>query len=106
MIKIEYKDYVLEYNRNSIKQLEARGFNFTKMQETVVTNMELLFWGAFLKNHNKIKLEKANEILDEMQAEGYDLSELLEVLMEMIQEAIPFVQKGKGKKKFSIIRSK
>lgn len=63
-IKFTYKekDYVLEYNRYSIKVMEKQGFNAEKFTEQPMTMVELAFEGAFLKNHAKITKAEVEEI--------------------------------------------
>ena len=57
--KIEFEDngekYVLEYNREAIKMMEARGFSVTELTTKPMTMLPLAFEGLFYKNHKKDK---------------------------------------------------
>ena len=57
--KIEFEDngekYVLEYNREAIKMMEARGFSVTELTTKPMTMLPLAFEGLFYKNHKKAK---------------------------------------------------
>ena len=55
-IKLTYDgvDYILEFDRMSIKMLENAGFNYSEFLDKPMTNVELAFTGAFIKNGNKM----------------------------------------------------
>jgi hypothetical protein len=81
-IKFSYKgkDYVLEFTRKSIKQMERNGFRFN--DEAIaqpVTFSEELFYGAFLANHKNVMRKTADEIYEQIADKGG----LRERLMEM-----------------------
>ena len=61
-LKYEGQNYTLEYDRAGIKLLESRGFNIDEFIEKPMTNTEMVFQGAFLKNHPNIKLATIDEI--------------------------------------------
>ena len=64
MIRIktkEGKEYVLEFDRDSVTYLEKLGFSLDKYSEQPMTMMPLLFRAAFFKNH---KFEKQAAIDD------------------------------------------
>lgn len=83
-INLTYKDvpYTLEYDRASIKALEANGFVIEEFLKKPMSNIELAFAGAFIKHHRKIK----PEIVDEIYAKCKDKDKLVEALISMIQE--------------------
>lgn len=103
-IKVDGQDYVLEFNRYSIKQIEAKGFNVDKLSEKLVTNIELLFHGAFIKNHALVKQRQANDIFNKLQEE-YDTSDLLDVLVDLYMDALPITsdEVNEGKPKLTIV---
>jgi hypothetical protein len=80
--KYEGKEYTLEYDRKTIKILEAHGLSLDKVEGQPLTTMELLWQGAFLKNH---KNEKEDKILD-MYRNIKDKSALNEGLITMYRE--------------------
>lgn len=95
-IYFTYKDvpYTLEYNRDSVKKLEAVGFNIKDFMASPMTNIELAFKGAFLKNHRKTN----DSLIDEIYANMGNKEALLEKLIAMIEETYDtlFDEKDKG----------
>lgn len=83
-IELSYKgvDYTLEYNRASVKVLEANGFDGTDILNKPMTNIELMFQCAFIKNHPNVQMTTIEEILKECP----NKSELLATLKTMIDE--------------------
>lgn len=83
-INLTYKDvpYVLEYNRMSIKTLEANGFSTEEFLKKPMSNIELAFAGAFIKNHRKT----SQVTIDEIYSKCKDKEKLVETLVKMIQE--------------------
>ena len=83
-IELEYKGakYTLEYNRASVKILEAQGFKVDELLDKPMTNIELMFQCAFIKNHPNTQLTTINEILNECP----DKNDLLATLKVMIDE--------------------
>lgn len=65
-IELTYKDvnYTLEFTRASVKVLEANGFKVDEFLEKPLTNIDLVFQGAFIKNHSKTPVSVINEILE------------------------------------------
>ena len=57
-IKLNYKDkeYILEYNRKTVSELENMGFIASEFANKPATMLPLAFRGAFLKNHKFLKL--------------------------------------------------
>ena len=80
----EKKEYVLEYNRQSVKMMESQGFNLDEITSKPVTMIPLLFSGAFIKNCRGTKRQVIDDILTGIQ----DKSALLEALVEMYAETI------------------
>ena len=83
-INLTYKDvpYTLEYDRMSIKTLEANGFSVEEFMKKPMSSIELAFAGAFLKNHKKT----SQKIIEEIYAGCPNKNALLESLIKMIQE--------------------
>ena len=65
-IKLTYdgQEYVLEFNRMTIKMLENAGFEYEKFMEKPMNNVELAFTAAFMKNHPKISQTTVEAIYD------------------------------------------
>lgn len=84
--KIEFqlddKDYCLEYDRDSIKYMEMRGFDIESIGKMPATMIEILFEGAFYKNHKSLKKAKISEIFKQLESK----TELVNQLIEMVGE--------------------
>ena len=83
-INLTYKDvpYTLEYDRMSIKTMEASGFIVDEFIAKPMNNIELAFAGAFIKNHRKTK----QSLIDEIYERCPDKRKLVETLVTMVQE--------------------
>ena len=80
----ENKEYVLEYNRQSVKMMESQGFVLDEIASKPMTMIPLLFSGAFIKNCRGTK----RNIIDEIYGGIGDKNALLEALMEMYAETL------------------
>lgn len=58
----EGKEYRLGFSRQSVKQLEAQGFEISKIGEMPVSMIPTFFYGSFALNHRGIKRKLADEI--------------------------------------------
>lgn len=74
-------DYVLEFTRNTIRQMEAAGFNPGDYERKPMTVANDLFRGAFLAHHQSTK----NTLIDEIYDKIADKEGLYEVLIELYQ---------------------
>lgn len=83
-IEITYKDekYTLEYSRSAVKILEANGFRADEFLDKPMTNIELAFQCAFIKNHPKVQMTTIDEILKSCP----NKNELVVTLKKMIDE--------------------
>ena len=88
----EKKEYVLEYNRQSVKTMESQGFVLEDLTAKPMTMIPLLFQGAFIKNHRGIKRNLMDEIFEEIG----DKTALMEALMEMYAETLTSLTDGNG----------
>ena len=76
------KHYCLEYNREAVKRMEAAGFKPGESGATPMIELDMLWAGAFYKNHRKTSSRVIEEILDKMK----DKVKLLETLRNMVAE--------------------
>ena len=83
-IELYYKgiDYTLEYNRAAVKVLEAQGFKPDEVLDKPMTNVELLFQCAFIKNHPNTQINTISEILNACP----DKTNLIASLKKMVDE--------------------
>ena len=78
------KEYVLEYTRKSVEQMERKGFVASDIETKPVTVLPALFAGAFFANHRFVK----QEVIDEIYSKLTNKSELISKLAEMYNEPI------------------
>lgn len=84
-LKFEYTDgkiYTLEFNRKTVKDMEAEGFTINDVQDKMMTRLPQLFAGAFKMHHPALKRPVINEIYRMMP----DKVELFACLSEMYGE--------------------
>jgi len=74
--------YTLEYDRMTIKMLEKAGFVYEEFMDKPLTNIELAFSGAFIKNHPKIQ----QSTIDKIYQCCPNKQELIGALSKMINE--------------------
>ena len=78
------KEYCLEYTRNTVAQMEKKGFVASDIETKPVTVLPALFAGAFLANHRYVK----QEVIDEIYSKMTNKQELIGKLAEMYNEPI------------------
>lgn len=76
------KHYCLEYNREAVKRMEAAGFKPGESGATPLIELDMLWAGAFYKNHRKESSNVIEKLLDKMNNKG----KLLETLRDMIAD--------------------
>ena len=83
-ISFVYKDtpYTLEYDRNVIQRMEQAGFSASDFIKSPMTNIDIAFKGAFLKNHRKT----SEALMDEIFKNIKDKDKLVNTLLTMIDE--------------------
>lgn len=91
-IKLNYQDkeYILEYNRKTVSDLESMGFVATELGEKPATMLPLAFRGAFLKNHRFVKQEVIDDIFNHLN----NKQGLIEKLSEMLTETYTSLLNG------------
>lgn len=79
-------EYTLEFNRDSVKFAEARGFSIDKVSDQPMTFIPDLFYYAFRMHHKNISREKTDRILFE------DLGGVPDGMLERLGQlwAIPY----------------
>lgn len=78
----EGTDYVLEYNRDAVLYMEAEGLNVSEVKLKPLTTIELLWRGAFLKNHKKESMNKIQKMYSDLK----NKEDLNAALVEMYYE--------------------
>jgi len=88
-INFEYegKSYCLEYTPDTVKQMEASGFNVNDMGDKPATRIEQLWAGAFLEHHKRT----SSYVIREMYKRMKDKDKLLQKLAEMYNNALRYL---------------
>lgn len=84
VLNYENKEYVLEFNRQSVKTMESQGFVLDEITSKPMTMIPMLFSGAFIKNCRGTKRAVIDAIYDGIG----DKTVLMEALMEMYAETL------------------
>lgn len=100
---IEDKDYVFELDRKECIRLEQTGFNAQLVESQPLTQLTKLFVGGLHKNHSNINELQALALYDKFIEEGYDISELVSVLLEQYAAFFQTTQSNSSEKKKLII---
>lgn len=100
------KHIVLEYTADSLRKMEARGFDIGTMDKKLLTIGETLFCGAFIANHDDIKESKRKELYKEISemSEGEDATGVEEALARMFEEALEELTSHRGNLKWRMTR--
>ena len=87
-IKFKYggKEYVLEFTRQSVEEMERRGFVAEEVLTKPLTVLPNLFAGAFIANHRFTKRKVINEIFKQIDDKGGLLDALAEMYSLVIDE--------------------
>lgn len=56
--------YTLEFDKESVRFAESRGFDIDDVAKYPLTKVEELFWYAFRKHHKRVDLIKARKLLE------------------------------------------
>lgn len=100
-IAFEYegKEYNLGFTADSLKQMERGGFKFAKMDESILTAPEELFYGAFIAHHKEVPRKKREEIFRALTntEEGDDQKQTIaEALGILLSQAIEELNTKQG----------
>lgn len=100
------KPITLEYTADSLRKMEARGFDISTMDKKLLTIGETLFSGAFIANHDDIKESKRRELYKEISeaSEGEDATGIEEALAGMFQEALEELTSHRGNLKWRMTK--
>ena len=79
------KHYCLEYTLDTIKQMEASGFNINDVVDRPATRIEQLWQGAFMANHRR---DTSNTVIKELYGKMKDKELLLNKMTEMYNNTL------------------
>ena len=80
----ENKDYILEFTRRTVTEMEKRGFVAADIESKPMTILPMMFEGAFLAHHRFEKKEVINEIFKKLT----NKEDLIGKLAEMYNEPL------------------
>ena len=85
-LKFTFKDkeYVLEFTRRTVTEMEKKGFIASDITEKPMTTLPALFAGAFLAHHRFVK----SDIIDNIYSKLTKKEDLIGKLAEMYNEPI------------------
>ncbi len=90
-ITVNYKkiDYILEFSRNAVKQMEQQGFVLDQIGDKPMTMIPMLVYGAFMKHNKGIKRSLVDEIYEHLTDKvGDGENGFINVLLEMYAETV------------------
>lgn len=89
-IEINYngEKYTLEYDRDVVIKIERAGLNVNEIASKPVSSMQMLFEGAFLKNHKRIKREDVLAIYDTIKNREQLNNALLEMYIDVYNSTV------------------
>lgn len=99
-IKIKDKDYTFELDRNTVVYLEEEaGFSVTKVGDQPVTQSRRMWVGGLQKHHPRLNLKTRIDLFHDAQEEGWDVSEIIEFLIEQYASFLQTTPTDTKKKK-------
>lgn len=84
----EGQEYHLDFDRDSITYLEKLGFALDKYSAQPMTQIPLLFRGAFYKNHKFVKTSEIDKIFDNLKNKDKLMAALVEMVGESYQSLV------------------
>lgn len=79
------RDYTLEFNRESVKFAESRGFKLVDVDNYPMTKIPEFFWYAFRMHHPSFSMNQAEKMLERLGGMSEELGKRLGELW-----AVPF----------------
>lgn len=80
----EDKEYVLEFTRRTVAEMEKKGFVAAEVEQKPMSTLPALFGGAFLAHHRFVK----KDVIDSIFAHMTNKEDLIGKLAEMYNEPI------------------
>lgn len=90
----EGKNYILEFTKNSVKEMEMRGFIASEVIEKPLTVLPSMFAGAFIANHRFTKRKVIDEIFSKIDDKAELINSLAEMYSLVIDEFVDELEKA------------
>lgn len=81
-LNINNKDYTLEMNRDTIKWLEAMGFNIEEFDKKPITFYDLIWTSLFMANHKDVNPNLAIKLMETYQKSGKNPTKVIKFGIE------------------------
>lgn len=107
-IEIGEKEYTLCLTRESVKDIESKGFNIQNFIDRPLTFMDILWYGGFVAKHTDVNPSLAVKLLETYQEEGGDVNEVIEFLANEYSNFVNApagINSKKKKKKAKIVKA-
>ena len=92
----EGKEYVLEFTRRTVTEMEKKGFIASDITEKPMTTLPALFAGAFLAHHRFVKEDIISEIYSKLTKKEDLIGKLAEMYNEPILALVEEPEKAEG----------
>lgn len=86
------REYTLEFNRTTVRQMEASGFDISEASKKPLTFLTDLFAGSFKMHHRFVKAD----VIDKLQSRFADKDKLIQRLIEMYSETLESLSNNEG----------
>ena len=97
----EGKDYVLEFTRKTVSDMERRGFVISDIETKPMSTLPALFAGAFLAHHRFIKPETVDAIFSQMTNREELIGKLAEMYNEPLATLVEEPEENEGNVKWT-----
>ena len=97
-LKFTFKDkeYVLEFTRRTVTEMEKKGFIASEITDKPMTTLPALFAGAFLAHHRFVKEDIINDIYSKLTKKEDLIGKLAEMYNEPILALVEEPEKAEG----------
>ncbi len=92
----EDKEYVLEFTRKTVAEMERKGFIASEVEDKPMTSLPALFAGAFLAHHRFVKQEVIDKIFSRMKNKDELIGKLAEMYNEPIMALVEEPEESEG----------
>ena len=106
-IEFEYDGtpIVLEYTADSLKKMEADGFDFSSIEKKIFTAPGEIFCGAFIANHPGIPKKDRMKMYEDLQAENDETGDsIMDAIGQMLAEAVDEITRPRGNVRWRIVK--
>lgn len=90
------KDYVLEFTRRTVTEMEKKGFIAAEVENKPMSTLPALFEGAFLAHHRFEKKETINAVFNRMTNKEELIGKLAEMYNEPIMALVEEPEESEG----------